>query len=136
MAPDLEAQLIATRRELAAVRLALLGRRVAQSRPASSFDTVRALSAVLQHTIPLALNELRAERDRLVRDLGHSEQRRRRLQNKYSTMRYNVWQIAHRAIGNAEFMNELSAEAALDSILEETEDSEDDRAWEDGEWVQ
>ena len=131
MAPDLQAQLIATRRELAAVRLALLGRRVAQSRPATSCDTVRALSAVLNHTIPAALRELRAERDRLVRDLGHSEERRRRLQYKYSTMRYNIWHLAER--GMAGF---VPAEEILDQIREEASDSEDDRTWEEGDWSQ
>ena len=131
MAPDLQAQLIATRRELAAVRLALLGRRVAQSRPTSSCDTVRALSAVLHHTIPEALRELRAERDRLVRDLGHSEERRRLLRTKYSTMRYNMWHLAQRGLAGF-----VPPEEILDQIREEASDSEDDRAWDDGDWVQ
>ena len=131
MAPDLEAQLIATRRELAAVRLALLGRKVAQSRPASSFDTVRALSAVLQHSIPEALLELRAERDRLTRDLGHSQTQLRTAKLKYSTLRYNVWHLTQRYFANLE-----PAENVLEEILDETLDSEDDREWDEGGWVQ
>ena len=131
MAPDLQAELIATRRELAAVRLALLGRRVAQSRPVTSCDTVRALSAVLNFVIPEALRELSAERDRLVRDLGHSEQRRRRLQHKYSMMRYNIWHIAQRGLAGF-----VPWEEALDEIRVEASDSEDDRDWEEGDWVQ
>ena len=70
---DLQSQLLATRRELAAVRRALQERRVARRVPHSSYDTVQALSVVLQHSIPEALLELRAERDRLVRDLGHAQ---------------------------------------------------------------
>jgi hypothetical protein len=130
--PDLRAELLATRRELAAVRRALYERRVVRRQPASSDDTVRALTAVLQHSTAAALEELRAERDRLVRDLGLSERRRRTLQNTYSTMRCNVWQIARAALGRSE----LSPEDALDQICDQTEDSDDDRVWEAGDWVQ
>jgi hypothetical protein len=130
--PDLQAQLLATRRELAAVRRALYERRVARSRPASSYDTTCALAVVLQHSTAAALEELRAERDRLVRDLSYSERRRRTLQNTYSSMRYNVWQIARRALD----LNQMSPEAALDQICEETADSEDDRAWNGTDWVE
>jgi hypothetical protein len=128
--PDLHAQLRATRLELAAVRRALQERRVVRSRPASSYDTARALAAVLQHSTSAAMEELRAERDRLARDLSSSKTRRRTLQNKCSSMRYHVWQLARRALDRFE-----SAELALDHMCDETADSEDDRAWEDGGWV-
>ena len=94
---DLQAQLNATHRELAAVRI--------------------------------ALQELRAERDRLIRDLGLSEQRRRGLQTKYSSVRFNVWHLAQRGLSGF-----VPPEEILDQICDATADSEDDRAW-DGEWV-
>jgi hypothetical protein len=77
------------------------------------------------------MEELRAERDRLVSKLSSSERERRTLQNKYSSMRYNVWQLARRALDRFE-----PAEPVLDQICEETADSDDDRAWEEGGWVQ
>jgi hypothetical protein len=86
-APDLHAELRATRRELAAARRALqehAARRVAVGRPITREDTVRALSTLLQHLLPPALEDLRAERDRLVRDLGHA-----RAQVKTARMRYS-----------------------------------------------
>jgi hypothetical protein len=85
----------------------------------------------LNHAIPAALRELRAERDRLVRDLGHSEERRRRLHYKYSTMRYNIWHLAQRGLAGF-----LPPDEILDEIRMEASDSEDDRDWEDNEWVQ
>jgi hypothetical protein len=127
---ELQSQLLATRRELAAVRRALQERLVVRRRPQSSYDTVQALSVVLQHTIPAALQELRAERDRLVRDLGSSELRRRALQTKYSSVRYSVWHLAQRGLSGF-----VPPEEILEQICDETTDSEDDRAWE-GEWVQ
>jgi hypothetical protein len=130
-APDLQAQLLSTRRELAAVRRALHERRAVQTRPASSCDTVRALSAVLQHTIPDALRELRGERDRLTRALGHARTELRTARLRYSAMRYNVWHIAQRGLSGF-----APPEEILDQICEETHDSEDDRAWDEGEWVQ
>jgi hypothetical protein len=77
------------------------------------------------------MEELRAERDRLARDLAYSETRRRTAQNKYSSLRYNVWQLAQRALARLEL-----PEAVLEQICDETADSEDDRAWEEGGWVQ
>ncbi len=127
---DLQSQLRATHLELAAVRRALQERRVVRS-PASSYDTVRLLTVVLQHSTNAALEELRAERERLARDLGSSEIRRRTLQNKYSSLRYNVWQLARRAQAGLEL-----PEAALEQICDETADSEDDRAWDEGGWVE
>jgi hypothetical protein len=128
---DLESQLLATRRELAAVRRALQERRVVRRVPHSSYDTVQALSVVLQHTIPEALLELRAERDRLVRDLGHTQAQLRTAKLKYSTLRYNVLQLTQRFFAGRE-----PPENVLEEVLSETLDSEDDRAWEEGEWVQ
>jgi hypothetical protein len=72
-APDLHTELRATRRELQAARRALQAydsRRVAQARPITRDDTARALSAVLQHTVPSATEEFRAECNRLARDLA------------------------------------------------------------------
>ena len=128
---DLQSQLLATRRELAAVRRVLQERRVVRRHPHSSYDTVQALSVVLQHSIPEALLELRAERDRLVRDLGHAQTQLRTAKLKYSTLRYNVWQLTQRYFAGREL-----PELVLEEVLSETLDSEDDRAWEDGEWVQ
>ena len=127
--PDLRAELTATRRELAAVRRALLDRQAARRRPVSSYDTARTLAVVLQHSTAAGLEELRAERDRLARDLASSEARRRAAERKYSSKRYNVWQIVQRAQLGEEIPDET-----LDLILEETADSEDDRRWEEGEW--
>ena len=129
--PDLHAQLLATRRELAAVRRALLDRQAARRRPVHSCDTARALAVVLQHSTASAMEELRAERDRLARDLASSETRRRTAERKYSSMRYNVWQLAQRALLGEEIPDET-----LDLICAETADSEDDRRWEEGEWRQ
>jgi hypothetical protein len=128
---DLQSQLLATRRELAAVRRALQERRVVRRVPHSSYDTVQALSVVLQHSIPKALLELRAERDRLVRDLGHVQTQLRTARNKYSSLRYNVWRLTQRYFANLE-----PPEDVLEEVLTETLDSEDDRAWEEGEWLQ
>ena len=76
--------------------MAASSRRVARGRPQSSYDTVQALSAVLQHSIPAALLELRAERDRLARDLGYTRTQLRTAKLTYATLRYNVWQLAQR----------------------------------------
>jgi hypothetical protein len=129
--PDLHAELRATRRELAAARRALQDRRTAQRRPISGYDTVHALSAVLQHSIPAALQELRTERDRLARDLGYSEARRRTAQNKYSSLRYHVWRIAQEA-----FAREEISEVVFEELITQTMDSEDDREYEERGWVE
>ena len=129
--PDLRAELLATRRELAAVRRALLDQQAARRRPVHSCDTARALAVVLQHSTASAMEELRAERDRLARDLASSETRRRTAERKYSSMRWNVLQIVQRAQ-----LGEEIPDDTLDLILEETADSEDDRRWEAGDWVE
>jgi hypothetical protein len=130
-APDLHAELCATRRELQAARRALqqhASQRVAHGRPITREDTVRALNAVLQHTTPRALDELRAERDRLARDLMSSQIQLRLVRGKYSQLRYMAWQSAQGSLSGGD-----PPEVALRQICEETEDSEDDRAWE-GQW--
>jgi hypothetical protein len=129
--PDLREQLIATRRELAAVRRALLNRQAARRGPVSSYDTARALTVVLQHSSNAALEELRAERDRLARDLASSETRRRTVQMSYSSMRYNVWRLVQQAQLGEELPDDI-----LDRILAEISDEEDDRRWDEGDWVQ
>ncbi len=100
-------------------------------RPINREDTVRALGAVLQHEMPAALDELRAERDRLARDLGHVHALYRTARTRYSTLRYNVWHIAQRAIANFE-----PPDTALEEVMAETLDSDDDRAWEEDGWVE
>jgi hypothetical protein len=125
-APDLHAELRATRRELAAARRALqehAARRVAAGRPITREDTVRALSTVLQHSTPLALDELRAERDRLARDLASARVQLRSARTKYSVLRWNVWQIEQRALAGHD-----SPGVALEEVISETVDSDDDRA--------
>jgi hypothetical protein len=128
---ELEAELRATRRELASARRALQDQRVSQRRPHSSEDTVRALSVVLHHSIPAALQELRAEQRRLIRDLGYTRTVLRTAKLKYSTLRYNVWQLTQRFFAGHEEPRKV-----LEEILGETLDSEDDREWEDGGWVE
>ena len=100
-------------------------------RPIKREDTVRALSAVLQHELPVALEELSAERDRLARDLGLAQALLRTARTRYSTLRYNVWHIAHRAFAGWE-----PPDAALEEVMAETLDSDDDRAWEEDGWVE
>ena len=127
---ELQAELRTARRELATARRALQNRRVALGRPQSSEDTVRALSVVLQHGVPAAIEDLRAERDRLTRDLGHASTQLRTAKMKYSTLRYTVWHLAQQFFAGRE-----PPENVLEEILSETLDSEDDRDWEDG-WVE
>ena len=86
---------------------------------------------MLQHSTNAALEELRAERDRLARDLASSETRRRTAESKYSTVRYNVWRLVQQAQLGEELPNDT-----LDRILAETSDSEDDRRWDEGDWAQ
>jgi hypothetical protein len=126
--PDLYAELRATRRELQAARRALqlhAVQRVAQRGAMTREDTVRALSVVLQHTTPPALEDLRAERDAMARDLGSVQARLRSLQAKYTALRYNAWHVAARSLHG-----EQPHDDALDEICRLTEDSEDDRGWE------
>jgi hypothetical protein len=129
--PDLRAELLATRRELYAVRRALLDRQAARRRPVSSCDTARALAVVLQHSTLAALEELRTERDRLARDRASYEARLKAVKLKYSSLRYNVWHLTQRYFANLE-----PPDAILEEIVSETLDSEDDREWDAGDWVQ
>jgi hypothetical protein len=69
------------------------------------------------------LEEECAERDRLPRNFAWTQGRLRAAQNSY-TLPYYVWQIAQRALVGHE-----PPEVALEQIVAESEDSEDDRAW-------
>jgi hypothetical protein len=133
-APDLDAERRATRRELVAASRALhehSARRVAVTRPITREDTVRVLSTVVQHTLPCALDELRAERDRLARDLASARVQLRTARTTYSIFRCNVWQIAQRALAGHEMHG-----VALEEVISEAMDSEDDRLWEEYGWVE
>ena len=92
---------------------------------------MRALSTVLHHLLPPALEDLRAERDRLARDLGYTQTLLRTARTRYSTLRYNVWQIAQRAVAG-----HSAPDAALEEVITETIDSDDDRLWEEDGWVE
>jgi hypothetical protein len=48
--------------------------------------------------MPRALDELRAERDRLDRDLLSTQIQLRLVRGKYSSLRYIAWPIAQRAL--------------------------------------
>jgi hypothetical protein len=126
--PDLYAELRATRRELQAARRALQLHAVQRVAPRALTheDTVRALSVVLQHSTLPALEDLRAERDAMARDLESVQARLRALQAKYSALRYNAWQVAARSLHG-----EQPHEDALEEICRVTEDSEDDRGWDE-----
>jgi hypothetical protein len=50
---------------------------------------------------------------------------------RYSTLRYNVWHIAQRAVEGHE-----PHDLALTEVVAETEDSDDDRLWEEDGWVE
>jgi hypothetical protein len=66
---QLQEDLRKTRRELQAARRALQERRFARGQPISSELTVRALTAVLSHSIPPALAEAQRDRERLAEQL-------------------------------------------------------------------
>jgi hypothetical protein len=55
----------------------------------------------------------------------------RTAQNKYSSLRYNVWRLAEHALVRRE-----TFEVALEEIRAETLDSEDDREYEDRWWME
>jgi hypothetical protein len=96
----------------------------------SSVSELQAQLLVLHRelaSVRTALQELRAERDRLIRDLGSSEQGRQGLQTKYSSVRFNVWHLAQRGLSGF-----VAPEEILEQICAETDDSEDDRVWEGG----
>jgi hypothetical protein len=94
-------------------------------------DTVRALSVVLQHSTPRALEDLRAERDRLARDLASARVQLRTARMGYSMLRWNVWQVAQPALAGHE-----AHAVALEAVITETLNSDDDRVWEEDGWVE
>jgi hypothetical protein len=51
--------------------------------------------------------------------------------NKYRSLRYDVWRLAQQALAG----NEVP-EAALEAIIAETLESEDDREFEEDGWVE
>jgi hypothetical protein len=125
--PELRAELFETRRALATARQALRDRRIAQVRSAQGWgsgDAVQALIVVLQHSTLAALEELRAERRRLVREAEQIRGRMRAAQNKFSSLRYAVWRIAQHALT----VGEISV-GAFEELCDETVDSEDDREY-------
>ena len=65
-------------------------------RPQSSDDVVQALTVVVQHSTPAALEELRVERDRLARELEQAQSRIQTAQARYLLLRENVWRLANR----------------------------------------
>ena len=65
-------------------------------RPQSSDDVVQALTVVVQHSTPAALEELRVERDRLARELEQAQSRIQTAQAKHLLLRENVWRLANR----------------------------------------
>jgi hypothetical protein len=120
-----EEELRQTRRELAQARRALQERRYARSQPISADLTVQALSAVLQHSIPEAMAEARRDRARLAEQLRITQAQLRTTRNAYTEIRYEVWRLAQAGLLGAEWPTD-----ALESIVQATEDSDDDREWE------
>jgi hypothetical protein len=77
--------------------------------------------------MPGALDELRAARDLMARDPGSVRTQLRGLQAKYSSPRYSARQIAVCAL----YAQGQPLENALQQIIQETADSDDDRAWDE-----
>jgi hypothetical protein len=122
---DLQEELRKTRRELQAARRALQERRYARSQPISSELTVQALTAVLQHSVPGALAEAQRDRVRLAEQLRIAHAQVVEARNTYSTIRYEVWRLAHAGIMHAEWPMD-----ALENVVHAVEDGDDDRDWE------
>jgi hypothetical protein len=102
-------------------RRALQERRYAQSRPISSGTAVAALSAVLQHQIPHTLAEAQRDPARLVEQLRIARAQVTTGKNTYSTLRYQMWQLAQAGIQGVEW-----DEAGLENVVRVAEDSDDD----------
>ena len=121
----LQEELRRTRFELQAARRALQERRYARSQPISSEITVRALTAVLQHSVPPALAEAQRDRARLVEALRIARAQLRTAKNTYSDLRYEVWRLAQAGIQGTEWPMD-----ALENVVRAAEDSDDDLDWE------
>jgi hypothetical protein len=122
---QLQRELRETKRELAAARRALQDQRAAKGRPIGPVDTVRALGAMLQHTLPAALAEAQRDRERIAEELRRTQARMRTTKDWYTQIRYDVWRIAQAGLQGTEWW-----ENALVDIVHAVEDSDDDRDWE------
>jgi hypothetical protein len=125
---DLQEELRKTRLELRAARRALLERserRYAQGKPITPEITVRALTTVLQHSIPQALAAAQRDRARLAEQLRIERAMVRTAKNAYSDLRYEVWRLAHAGIMGTEWPLD-----ALENVVRAAEDSDNDRDWE------
>jgi hypothetical protein len=80
---------------------------------------------VLNHLEPRALAEARAERDRLAWELCTASVQLLTAQNNYTSLHHIVWQLATGALAGRD-----DAQTAIDQIVQETDDSDGDRAWE------
>ena len=131
MTSDLQEELRKTRLELQAARRALLEhrsqreRRYAQGKPITSEIAVRALTTVLQHSVPPALAAAQRDRERLAEMLRFTRAQVRTAKNAYSDLRYEVWRLAQAGILGAEWPMD-----ALENVVRAVEDSDDDRDWE------
>jgi hypothetical protein len=112
-------------RELASARRALQEQRAAKGRPIGPEDTVRALTTVINHSVPDALADLQRDRERFAEELRQTQERLRTQKDWYSQLRYDVWRLAQAGIYGAEWPVD-----ALEDIVRAVEDSEDDRDWE------
>jgi hypothetical protein len=113
------------RRELSVARQALQHRHP-RARSAGDEDIVRALSVVLQHSASRTLDQVLAERDRLEELLAGTRASLRAAQDRYTSLRYEVWQISENALTGRE-----SPEEALLRLSAATEDSEDERRFQE-----
>jgi hypothetical protein len=118
---QLQRELSETRRELAAARRTLREQRAARGRPIGPEDTVKALRIVLQHNVPEALAKVQRDRERLAVELRVAQERLRTHKDWYTSVRFNVWQIAQSALQGIEWPVD-----ALQDIVQAVEDSDDD----------
>jgi hypothetical protein len=121
---ELQRELREAKRELAAAR-ALQEQRAARGQPIGPEGTVRALSAVLNHSVPQALADMQKDRERLAEELRQTQARLRMHKDWYSQLRWNVWRIARDGIFGPKWPLD-----SLQDIVQAVEDSDDDRDWE------
>ena len=122
---QLQRELREVKRELAVARRALQDKQAARGRPIGPEGTVKALSAVLDHSVPGALVEAQRDRERIAEALRQTQERLRTQKDRYSQIRYDVWRIAQAGIHGDEWSMD-----ALGDIVAVVEDSDDDRDWE------
>ena len=70
---QLQRELREVKRELAAARRVLQDQQAARGRPIGPEGTVKALSAVLDHSVPGALADLQRDRERLAEELRQTQ---------------------------------------------------------------